>query len=88
MTADLRPAADKVLSAAAERDAELVAELAAARPFKRRPWLVVRQFTHIDAEPVVSSHRLEVVAELAARLRAKRHRSETGGHYTVRKAAS
>ena len=86
MTADLRAAADKLAENARPRE-ELLAELAAAKPFPH-PWRVVRQFTHLDTELVVCSHRFEVGADLCARMRATRHRSETGGHYTVRRAES
>lgn len=85
MSADLRAAAEKLAEQARPRE-ELLAELAAAKPFPH-PWRVVRQFTHLP-EIVVCSHRLEVGADICARLRATRHRTETGGHYTVRRAES
>lgn len=83
MTADLSAAAEKLAKNAVDRE-QLLAQLAAAKPFPH-PWRVVRQFTHLP-ELTVCSHRLEVGADICARLRATRHRTETGGHYTVRRA--
>jgi len=76
MTADLRAAAEKVR---AEVPPDL-AELAADFP---HPWLVVRQYTNLDAK-VMSSHRFELMAEWKARRLAKRDRaSVTIARYTV-----
>lgn len=82
MTADLTASAARAL--AAEPRDELLTELAAARPFPGR-FRVVRQFTH-KPELVVCSHRFEWVADLCSYRRTRSHATETGGHYTVRRA--
>jgi hypothetical protein len=85
VTADLTASAERALTAARPR-ADLLAELAAAKPFPGR-YRVVRQFTHLNTELVVCSHRFDVVAEWCAWRWAKRHAGETGGHYTARRRA-
>lgn len=85
MTADLTASAARALAAGPPCD-ELLAELAAARPFPGR-FRVVRQFTHLP-ELVLCSHRFEWVADLCAYRQTARHAAATGVHFTVRRAES
>jgi hypothetical protein len=85
MTADLTAAAKRLAENARPRD-ELLAELAAAKPF---PWLVVGHLPNLDAERIICSHRFEVGAIWCRRRWENKQRTQVGRtHYTVRKAES
>lgn len=92
MTAEIkRPSIDEQLAAEAQDRTKLLAQLAreaAKRGGKSAKYVVVRQFFmagELIDEPV-SGHRFEWVAERYAARARRRHRTETGGHYTVRRA--
>lgn len=93
MTADLRAAAEKVLADNARDREQLLAEQLDAEAARRQPkwagrrWHVVRQVPH-RPDHTVCGHRYELAAEWCARRFSTRHPSDTGGHYTARRAES
>lgn len=91
--ADAKTAADRALEALARQaqDREQLRKKlrTAAEPVKpavKRPWEVVRQYSHRDDE-LVCAHRWEWLAELCARRRTFRYATQTGVHFTARRTA-
>ena len=62
-------------------------QLRAALTKPPRPWLVVRQYSHLADLPVCT-HRWEWTADLCAYRKTRGHPDETGGHYAVRREVS
>lgn len=90
MTADWQSLDEQLADEARDRDA-ILAQLAAAQARHkalRTGWEIVRQ-VHTGGEVVehpVSRHRFERLAYWRAYRLARSHQSETGCHYTVRRA--